>query len=88
MVGSVQIMSPHTIQTLRTAIADSIATASVPSVCVPDIEATIAWIRSSFVDVDWDPFADRVVIFGDDPSVPVSESGEGDEGHFVLTLNR
>jgi hypothetical protein len=29
-----------------------------------------------------------VVIFGDDPSIPVSESGDGEEGHFVLTLTR
>jgi hypothetical protein len=88
MVGSFQIMTPHTIQTLRTAIADSIANASVPTVSVPNIEATIAWIRSRFVDVDWDLFPDRVVIFGDDPSIPVSESGDGEEGHFVLTLTR
>ena len=81
-------MSPHTIQTLRTAIADSIANASVPTVSVPDIDAAVRFIRRSFVDVDFDPFPDRITIFGDDASIPVSESGDGNEGHFVLNLTR
>jgi len=73
---------------IRAAIADSIATAKPVSVAVPfaDIDSAIAFIRSRFDDVDWDGFPDRVTIFGDDPSIPVSDDGDGDEGHFVLNL--
>lgn len=81
-------MNPSTIQTLRSAIADSIGSRSVPSVRVPDIEATVAWIKRNFDDVDWDPFPDRITIFGDDPSVAVSPDGDGMEGHFVLEILR
>jgi hypothetical protein len=73
---------------LLTAVADSIATAQTISVSVSDVDAAIRFIRRSFVDVDFDPFPDRVTIFGDDPSIPVSADGEGDEGHFVLNLMR
>jgi hypothetical protein len=79
-------MNPSIIQSLRSAIDDSIANASVPTVRVPDLDATVRWIERNFHDVDWDPFPDRITIFGDDPSIPVSESGDGDEGHFVLNL--
>ncbi len=73
---------------LLTAVADSVATAQTISVSVSDVDAAIRFIRRSFVDVDFDPFPDRVTIFGDDPSIPVSADGEGDEGHFVLNLMR
>ena len=72
--------------TLLTAIADSIATAQPVNVPVVNVEASIAFILSRFADVDWDTFPDRITIFGDDSSIPVSESGDGDEGRFVLNL--
>jgi len=74
--------------TLLAAIADSIATARCVRVATPapDIEAAIRFIRSRFVDVDFDPFPDRITIFGDDPSIPVADDGDGYEGHFVLDL--
>ena len=71
---------------LLTAIADSIATAQPVSIPVANVEASIAFILSRFADVDWDTFPDRITIFGDDSSIPVSESGDGDEGRFVLNL--
>lgn len=74
--------------TLLTAVSDSTATGLPVSVSVSDVDAAIRFIRRSFVDVDFDPFPDRVTIFGDDPSIPVSADGEGDEGHFVLNLMR
>ena len=75
---------------LLAAIADSIAAARAVNVAVPadSIESAVAFIRSRFDDVDWDEFPDRVTIFGDDPSVPVSESGDGLESHFVLEILR
>ncbi len=81
-------MNPSTIQSLRAAISESIAHRSVPSVRVPDIEAAVAWIERNFDDVDWDPFPDRITIFGDDASVSVSPDGDGMEGHFVLEILR
>jgi hypothetical protein len=51
---------------------------------VDDIDAAIAFIRSRFVDVDWDPFPDRITIFGDDSSV----EGDEDEGRFVIHIMR
>lgn len=74
--------------TILAAIADSIATAQPISVAIPadSIESAIAFIRSNFVDVDFDPFPDRITIFGDDPSIPVPDDGDGYEAHFVLDL--
>ena len=72
--------------TLLTAIADSIATAQPVNVPIVNVEASIAFILSRFADVDWDTFPDRITIFGDDASIPVSESGDGYDGHFVLNL--
>ena len=77
-------------ESLLTAVADSVATAlpvDVP-ISFESVDAAITFLRSRFVDVDWDLYPDRVVIFGDDPSVPVFESGDGDEGRFVLILTR
>ena len=79
-------MNALTIQTLRTAIADSVANATVPTVSIPDVQAAIAWIERTFADVDWDSFPDRIVIFGDDSSVDCGPDGDG--AHFVLTLTR
>ena len=83
-----ELTAIFTNESLLTAVADSVATALPVTVTVSNVEAAIRFIRSRFVDVDWDGFPDRVTIFGDDPSVPVSESGDGDEGHFVLNLMR
>ena len=73
---------------LLTAVADSTATGLPIDVNIPyaNVEASIAFIRSRFVDVDWDTFPNRVTIFGDDQRIPVSESGDGYESHFVLNL--
>lgn len=81
-------MNPSTIQSLRAAISESIAHRNVPTLSVPDIESAVRWIERTFDDVDWDPFPDRITIFGDDPSVPVSPDGDGDEAHFVLNILR
>lgn len=74
--------------TILAAIADSIATAQPISVAVPsaDVDSAVAFIRSRYVDVDWDTFPNRITIFGDDASIPVADDGDGDEGHFVLDL--
>ena len=73
-----------------TAVADSIATACEVSVKVSDVEACVTYLQSrpSFTDVDFDPFPDRITIFGDDSSVWTDPDGDGDEGHFVLNLMR
>lgn len=81
-------MNPSTIQSLRAAISESISHHSVPTLSVPDIESAVRWIERNFDDVDWDPFPDRITIFGDDPSVPCDENGDGMEGHFVLEILR
>ena len=73
-------------QAIAAAVADSVATALPVTVTVSNVEAAIRFIRSRFVDVDWDGFPDRVTIFGDDQRIPVSPNGDGDEGHFVLNL--
>jgi hypothetical protein len=67
---------------ILTAVADSVATALPVDVPIPyvDIDAAITFLRSRFVDVDWDTFPNRVTIFGDDQRI------EGDEGLWVLNL--
>jgi hypothetical protein len=77
-------MNPSIISSIRSAIAESIRDRSVPYVGVSDLDATVRWIERNFDDVDWDPFPDRITIFGDDPSVPCDDNGEG--SHFVLYL--
>jgi hypothetical protein len=71
-------------ESLITAVADSVATALPVDVNVPyvNIDAAIAFLRSRFVDVDWDGFPDRVTIFGDDQRI----QGDEDEGLWVLNL--
>ena len=73
-----------------TAVADSIATGQPVTVKVSDVEACVTYLQSrpSFTDVDFDPFPDRITIFGDDSSVWTDPDGDGDEGHFVLNLMR
>ena len=81
-----ELTAIFTNEALLTAVADSVATALPVTVTVTNVEAAIRFIRSRFVDVDWDGFPDRVTIFGDDQRIPVSPNGDGDEGHFVLNL--
>jgi hypothetical protein len=83
-----ELTSIFTNESILTAVADSVATALPVSVSVPDIDAAVRFIRSRFVDVDFDPFPDRITIFGDDQRIPVSPNGDGCEGHFVLNLMR
>ena len=83
-----ELTAIFTTEAILTAIADSVATALPVDVNVPcvNIDAAIRFIRSRFVDVDYDSFPDRITIFGDDQRIPVSPNGDGDEGHFVLNL--
>lgn len=70
--------------TLLSAVRDSISTRQCIMVHVSDVESCIRFLRQKFVDVDWDPFPDRVTIFGDDTSV----EGDEDEGRFSIDLMR
>jgi hypothetical protein len=71
-------------ETLLTAVADSVATGLPIDVAMPftSVDAAIAFLRSRFVDVDWDGFPNRVTIFGDDQRI----EGDEDEGLWVLNL--
>ena len=71
-------------ESLLTAVADSAATALPVDVAISfaNVDAAIAFLRSRFVDVDWDTFPDRVTIFGDDQRIEGDES----EGLWVLNL--
>jgi hypothetical protein len=66
------------------AVDESIATGlpiDVP-ISFADVDAAIAFLRSRFMDVDWDGFPNRVTIFGDDQRI----EGDEDEGLWVLNL--
>lgn len=71
-------------QELLTAVSDSVATAQVVDVAIPadSIDSAVAFLRSRFVDVDWDKFPNRITIFGDDQRI----EGDEDEGLWVLNL--
>ena len=71
-------------ENLLTAVADSVATGLPIDVTIPanSIESAIAFLRSRFVDVDYDTFPNRVTIFGDDQRI----EGDEDEGLWVLNL--
>lgn len=71
-------------ENLLTAVADSVATALPVDVPISfvNVDAAIAFLRSRFVDVDWDTFPNRVTIFGDDQRI----QGDEDEGLWVLNL--
>lgn len=71
-------------ENLLTAVADSVATALPIDVQISfvDVDAAIAFLRSRFMDVDWDTFPNRVTIFGDDQRI----EGDEDEGLWVLNL--
>jgi hypothetical protein len=55
-------------ENLLTAIDESIATASCPTVEVADIEAATQWLKRNQWDVDWDDDDGIITIFGDRPS--------------------
>jgi hypothetical protein len=69
---------------LITAVADSAATALPVDVAISfeSVDSAINFLRSRFVDVDYDAFPNRVTIFGDDQRI----EGDEDEGLWVLNL--
>ena len=71
-------------ENLLTAVADSVATALPVDVPISfvNVDAAIAFLRSRFVDVDWDTFPNYVTIFGDDQRI----EGDENEGLWVLNL--
>jgi hypothetical protein len=76
-------------ENLLTAVADSVATALPVTVTLPSLEAidaAVGFLQSHYLDVDCDRIGYSVTIFGDDQRVHVSDSGDGDEGHWVLNL--
>ena len=79
-----ELTAIFTNESLITAVADSVATALPIDVPIPyaSVDAAIAFLRSRFVDVDWDTFPNYVTIFGDDQRI----EGDEDEGLWVLNL--
>jgi hypothetical protein len=79
-----ELTNIFTNESLITAVADSVATGLPVDVAISfaSVDAAINFLRSRFVDVDWDTFPNRVTIFGDDQRI------EGDEyaGLWVLNL--
>jgi hypothetical protein len=76
-------------ESLLTAIADSVATGRPVTVTLPSlaaVDAAVDFLKQRYVDVDFDGIGNGVTIFGDDQRIHVSESGDGDEGHWVLNL--
>ena len=53
---------------ILTAIDESVATGSCPTVEVSDVEAAAHWLQSNQWDVDWDNNGGTITIFGDRPS--------------------
>jgi hypothetical protein len=53
---------------ILTAIDESVALATCPTVEVADVEAAASWLRSNQWDVDWDNIEGTITIFGDRPS--------------------
>ena len=79
-----ELTAIFTKEALLTAVADSIATGlpiDVP-ISFVNVDTAVTFLRSRFVDVDWDTFPNRVTIFGDDQRV----QGDEDEGLWVLNL--
>ena len=71
-------------ESLVTAVADSAATGLPVDVAISfaSVDAAISFLRSRFVDVDYDTFPNRITIFGDDQRI----EGDEDEGLWVLNL--
>jgi hypothetical protein len=79
-----ELTAIFTNESLLTAVADSVATGlpvDVP-ISFESVDAAISFLRSRFMDVDWDGFPNRVTIFGDDQRI----EGDEDEGLWVLNL--
>ena len=79
-------LSAESVAALRAAIADSIATGQCVTVPITDLENTLRFIGCHYDDCDFDCFLNQTTIFGDDPSIAVSEEGDGYGAHFVLNL--
>lgn len=79
-----ELTAIFTTEALLAAVSDSTATGLPVDVAIPadSIESAVAFLRSRFVDVDWDRFPNRVTIFGDDQRI----EGDEDEGLWVLNL--
>lgn len=79
-----ELTAIFTNESILTAVADSTATGLPVDVTVSyvNIDAAVAFLRSRFVDVDWDTFPTYVTIFGDDQRI----EGDEDEGLWVLNL--
>ena len=69
---------------ILTAIDESIALATCPTVEVSDVEAAAAWLQSNQWDVDWDNIDGVITIFGDRPSK--SDEPENWVLHLVETI--
>jgi hypothetical protein len=66
---------------ILTAIDESIATNSCPTIEVSDVEATAHWLKRNQWDVDWDNIDGVITVFGDRPS----ESDEPESWVFRLS---
>jgi len=79
-------LSLETVASIRTAIADSIATGQCVTVPITDLENTLRFIGCHYNDCDFDSYLNQTTIFGDDPEITISDDGDGYEAHFVLNL--
>jgi len=62
-------ITPKEMQQILTAIDESVAMASCPTVEVSDVEAAARWLQANQWDVDWDRSIEgTITIFGDRPS--------------------
>jgi hypothetical protein len=79
-----ELTAIFTKEAILTAVADSVATALPVDVAISyvNVDAAIAFLRSRYVDVDWDTFPTYVTIFGDDQRI----EGDENEGLWVLNL--
>jgi hypothetical protein len=79
-----ELTAIFTNESLLTAVADSVATGLPVDVAISfaNVDAAIDFLRSRFVDVDYDTFPNRITIFGDDQRI----EGDEDEGLWVLNL--
>lgn len=71
---------------ILTAIGISVCNDCCPTVEVSNVEAACRFINDRFDDVDWDWEGDGATIFGDDPSIPVTDDDDGSEAHFTIRL--
>lgn len=74
---------------ILTAIGISVCNDCCPTVEVSNVETACSFINGRFDDVDWDwtgPDHSNALIFGDDPSVILTDDDEGNEGYFAVRL--